>query len=114
MAGEGVVRERPAVTPSGDPSPSKSAQMPASAKQRPRTPVAESNPTREPAQVIRIWIAPWEDSAGNLHGASHVFTEVVRRRWSLASATDTPATTVLTPLQIQPRQVSTSESERKP
>ncbi|WPL23222.1 TraV family lipoprotein [Thiorhodovibrio frisius] len=88
--------------------------MPASAKQRPRTPVAESNPTREPAQVIRIWIAPWEDSAGNLHGASHVFTEVVRRRWSLASATDTPATTVLTPLQIQPRQVSTSESERKP
>ncbi|WPL22947.1 TraV family lipoprotein [Thiorhodovibrio frisius] len=76
----------------------------------------ESTPTpsRAPAQVLRIWIAPWEDSAGNLHGASHVFTEVVPRRWQLASATETATGAVLTPLQLEPRRVSSSEASRKP
>ncbi|MGB5735241.1 MAG: TraV family lipoprotein, partial [Thiohalocapsa sp.] len=27
-------------------------------------------PTRTPASVLRLWVAPWEDADGNLHGAS--------------------------------------------
>jgi conjugal transfer pilus assembly protein TraV len=60
-------------------------------------------PSREPAQIMRLWIAPWEDAAGNLHGASHVFLEITPRRWRLASAPDAPDGPVLTPLQLEPR-----------
>jgi len=38
-------------------------------------------PVRTPARVMRIWIAPWEDTEGNLHLASLVFTEIEKRRW---------------------------------
>ena len=60
-------------------------------------------PSREPAQIMRLWIAPWEDAAGNLHGASHVFLEITPRRWRLASAPGAPDGPVLTPLQLEPR-----------
>ncbi len=69
-------------------------------------------PTREPAHVMRIWIAPWEDTAGNLRGASHVFTETAPRRWQLASAPGAPAATVLTPFQLEPRKAP--EPDRRP
>ncbi len=60
-------------------------------------------PTRDPAQVMRIWIGPWEDTAGNLHGASHVYTEVIPRRWRMETAMPATAAHVLTPLQIEHR-----------
>jgi len=60
-------------------------------------------PAREPAQIMRLWIAPWEDAAGNLHGASHVFLEINPRRWRLASAPGASDGPVLTPLQLEPR-----------
>ena len=40
-------------------------------------------PVRTPARVMRIWIAPWEDTEGNLHLASLVFTEIEKRRWAV-------------------------------
>jgi conjugal transfer pilus assembly protein TraV len=71
-------------------------------------------PSREPAQILRIWIAPWEDAAGNLHGASDVFTEITPRRWRLASVAGASAATVLTPLQLEPRKASEPAHEPTP
>ncbi|EIC24015.1 TraV family lipoprotein [Thiorhodovibrio frisius] len=96
--------------PANEPAAANAEQTAASNTATESTPT----PSRAPAQVLRIWIAPWEDSAGNLHGASHVFTEVVPRRWQLASATETATGAVLTPLQLEPRRVSSSEASRKP
>ncbi|WP_166255979.1 type IV conjugative transfer system lipoprotein TraV [Marinobacter salicampi] len=38
-------------------------------------------PVRTPAQVMRVWIAPWEDKNANLKVSSYVFTEIEKRRW---------------------------------
>lgn len=58
---------------------------------------------RTPAGVLRIWVAPWEDTAGNLHAPGYVFTEVEPRRWRVGVAgLVTPA--VLRPLQVEPRE----------
>lgn len=40
-------------------------------------------PVREPAQVVRIWIAPWIDKSDNLNLASYQYTEIAPRTWSL-------------------------------
>jgi hypothetical protein len=86
--------------------PARTARRPAAAAatKRPQAaPKTTALPTREPAQIMRIRIAPWEDAAGNLHGASDVFTEIVPNRWRMASVPGAAATTLLTPLQIEPR-----------
>ncbi len=38
-------------------------------------------PIRSPARVLRIWIAPWEDSDGDLHDQSYVYLTVDTGRW---------------------------------
>ena len=43
---------------------------------------ASARPVRKPAQVMRIWIAPWIDSKDDLHYPSYLYTEVQPRRWS--------------------------------
>lgn len=40
-------------------------------------------PIRQPAQVMRIWVAPWEDQGGNLHMSGLIYTEIVERRWTI-------------------------------
>ena len=40
-------------------------------------------PIRTPAEVMRIWVAPWEDTNGNLHVTGLVYTEVEKRRWTI-------------------------------
>lgn len=45
-------------------------------------------PIREPARVMRIWIAPWQDATGNLHMASRVYTEIAPRQWSVGIHAD--------------------------
>jgi len=44
---------------------------------------AEDPPLRIPPKVIRIWIAPWEDSDGDLHQPEYVYSEITdkRGRW---------------------------------
>lgn len=49
----------------------------------------EAQPILEPAKVVRIWIAPWIDSAQDLHMPGYVFTEVTPRRWSFGEASAT-------------------------
>lgn len=43
--------------------------------------VTAEAPVREPARVLRIWIAPWQDRQGDLIAASHVYTEVEAPKW---------------------------------
>lgn len=49
----------------------------------PLPPPDASAVARLPAQVMRIWIAPWTDERGDLHRPSHIYTEIVARRWAV-------------------------------
>lgn len=40
-------------------------------------------PIRTQAKVLRVWVAPFEDEAGDLHVPGYVFTEISPRRWNL-------------------------------
>jgi conjugal transfer pilus assembly protein TraV len=40
-------------------------------------------PIRTPPVVMRIWVAPWEDDAGDLHADGYIYTEIEERRWNL-------------------------------
>ena len=64
-------------------------------------------PIRLPAQVLRVWIAPWEDAHGDLHAPGYVYTEVVPRRWSFGEPAAASATQRITPLQVQHRSEGT-------
>lgn len=59
-------------------------------------------PVLEPAQVMRIWIAPWTDSKGTLIWPSYAFTEVRGRQWSYGSQGFESAKQ-LVPLQVERR-----------
>lgn len=81
------------------------AAAPAAAQQAPRNieegvlvqPLASSpringpRPVREPAQVARIWIAPWVDKSDNLHLATIHYTEVRPRTWTVGKPEVTSA-----------------------
>lgn len=54
--------------------------------------VAKPIPIRTPAQVMRVWTAPWEDTRGILHAGGYSFIEIESRRWSFGE----------TPLQTEP------------
>ena len=62
----------------------------------------DPNPIRTPPKVMRIWIAPWEDSDGDLQVSSYVYTELEPRRWMMGVPAH-PATPILTPLQVAHR-----------
>lgn len=54
-------------------------------------------PIRTPAQVMRIWIAPWEDTNGDLNAAGYVYTEIEPRRWVIGDRSK-EQTNALSPL----------------
>lgn len=69
------------------------------------TPMATPNfpaPVLEPAQVMRVWIAPWVDDNQSLHWPSYVFTEVTPRKWSFGNS-DFVRARQLVPLQVDRR-----------
>ena len=43
----------------------------------------EPIPVRTPPQVMRIWVAPYEDKEGDFVMSGYVYTEVSPRRWTL-------------------------------
>lgn len=49
----------------------------------PQAAIAGPRPVREPAQVVRIWIAPWVDKQDNLHLAQTQYAEVKPRTWTV-------------------------------
>lgn len=65
-------------------------------------------PIRTPAQVMRIWVAPWEGTNGDLNTTGYIYTEIEPRRWVIGDAVEQSAP-VLRPLQTirhgnEPRQ----------
>ena len=59
-------------------------------------------PIRTPAQVMRLWIAPWEDSEGDLMVSNYVYTELEPRRWMIGKSAPTMSPSLI-PLQIEHR-----------
>lgn len=55
-------------------------------------------PIRTPAHVMRIWVAPWENTSGDLITTGYVYTEIEPRRWVIGNA-ETNSNPVLRPLQ---------------
>jgi len=58
-------------------------------------------PMRVPPKIIRIWIAPWEDSDGDLHQPGYVFSEIndKRGRWSFGEKETTGSQPMLQPIE---------------
>lgn len=44
---------------------------------------ARNEPFRTPAQVMRIYIASWEDESGDLHMGGYMFSEIEPRKWNV-------------------------------
>jgi conjugal transfer pilus assembly protein TraV len=61
--------------------------------------IDDPTPLRTPAQVMRIWIAPWEDADGDLNVSGYVYTELEPRRWMIGKPTPALAPTIA-PLQV--------------
>ena len=59
-------------------------------------------PVLEPARVMRIWIAPWEDSKKDLHWPSYLFTEIQPRKWSFGKSEFTGLRPVIPHLMVMP------------
>lgn len=59
-------------------------------------------PVLEPAKVMRIWIAPWEDSKKDLHWPSYLFTEIQPRKWSFGKSEFTGSRPVIPHLMVTP------------
>lgn len=63
-------------------------------------PLTQPMPVLEPARVVRIWVAPWIDTKGDLHMPGYLFSEITPRRWSFGEA-EVGNTRVLTPMQVE-------------
>jgi len=93
------------IHPSGVPS-----VIPAQVRQ-PVPKIDDPTPIRTPAQVMRIWIAPWEDSDGDLMVSNYVYTELEPRRWLIGKRAPMVSPSLI-PLQIEQRSPE-SRSERE-
>ena len=65
---------------------------------------------RLPAKVMRIWIAPWEDSRGDLHAPGYLYTEIEPRRWTIGGPAEPERVTLIRPLQIERRDTQPSSA----
>ena len=65
-------------------------------------------PIREAPQVMRVWVAPYNDENDDLHWPSYVFTEITKRRWSIGEQA-AAETVVLTPMQVDSKDAEEEE-----
>ncbi|MEI7870007.1 MAG: TraV family lipoprotein [Candidatus Methylumidiphilus sp.] len=68
-------------------------------KSAPVPKIDDPTPIRTPSKVMRIWVAPWEDSDGDLNVSGYLFTELEPRRWMVGKAAQSMPTS-LKPLQV--------------
>lgn len=59
-------------------------------------------PIRTPAQIMRVWIAPYEAENGNLQAPGYVYTEVEPRRWIYPNDPNAHNPRVFAPLSQTP------------
>lgn len=69
-------------------------------------------PIRSQAKVMRIWIAPWEDSVGDLNASGYIYTELEARRWNVGERLVAKAP-LITPLQISGPTASTGANPQR-
>ena len=93
--------EAPKVDAAVQPSVSVSKLSPPPQRQ-PVPKIDDPTPIRTPAQVMRIWIAPWEDSEGDLMVSNYVYTELEPRRWMIGKSAPTLSPSLI-PLQVEQR-----------
>jgi conjugal transfer pilus assembly protein TraV len=74
----------------------------------------EGKPIRLPPRVIRIWIAPWEDSDGDLHQPSYIYSEISpkRGRWLFGEKETITTQPALRPME-KPSSEFKVESEKE-
>jgi conjugal transfer pilus assembly protein TraV len=70
--------------------------------QQPVPKIDDPTPIRTPAQVMRIWIAPWEDAEGDLMVSNYIYTEIEPRRWMIGKTAPSISPS-LVPLQVEQR-----------
>lgn len=56
-------------------------------------------PVRTPAQVMRVWVAPWENTSGDLVTTGYLYTEIEPRRWVLGSTPEAESSRSFSPLR---------------
>ncbi len=56
-------------------------------------------PIRTPSQVMRIWVAPYVDTKGDLQSPGFVYTEIEPRRWIIRDGNDVSNSHVFAPLE---------------
>ena len=84
------------LTSSSEPSPARLGSQSASATafiatSQPNGPASSAEPAlRSEPRVLRLWIAPWEDSDGDLHDASFVHVVVDTGRWLIERVRPVP------------------------
>ena len=69
--------------------------------------IDDPTPIWTPSKVMRIWVAPWEDTDGDLNVSGYLFTELEPRRWMVGKAAPSVATS------LKPLQVIHREKEKK-
>lgn len=70
-------------------------------------------PIRTPAQVMRVWIAPWEDDNGDLVVTGYLYTEIEPRRWVIGEPHAQPQPS-LRPLQsVNEPETDSGDSSRR-
>ena len=94
--------EAPKMEAAVQPSVSVSKLSPPQRQQQPVPKIDDPTPIRTPAQVMRIWIAPWEDSEGDLMVSNYVYTELEPRRWMIGKSAPTLSPSLI-PLQVEQR-----------
>ena len=70
--------------------------------QKPVPKIDDPTPIRTPSQVMRIWIAPWEDAEGDLMVSNYVYTELEPRRWMIGKSAPSLSPSLI-PLQVEQR-----------
>jgi len=65
----------------------------------------ERKPVRIPPKIIRVWIAPWEDSDGDLHQPGYIYSEIMDRRgrWLFGEREAPTFQPLLTPMETPQR-----------
>jgi conjugal transfer pilus assembly protein TraV len=48
-----------------------------------RLPLTSGTPLRSPPRVLRIWLAPYEDSEGDLRDQTHIYVTLDRGSWQI-------------------------------
>lgn len=73
-------------------------------------PVSVPMPVLQPAQAMRVWIAPYVDAQNDLVMPSYLYTEVVSRKWSFGEkhGREMP---MISPLQVDQRSMDESSDE---